>query len=445
MILLFLALIVLSGCGYVKMSFKRAHAERWPSLRARKAAYPESNFIVAGQLSMLNENRQVPLAVVAVSDDLRDDEIVDMFMVNAPSIYSLYLPPGTYDIMAFADLNANRRFESSELVGRYGNDTKLSLSGKDGGVLTGIDIIMDIERPGEAGFRFNKRVRGDLSPLDLEGVTKDLDDPIFSDRMGKLGLYDPANFMKRVPSMLYTIEGDVSRIPVVFVHGIEGTPANWKYISERLDSKRFHPWFFYYPSGESLEKSAEVLYWLLEEKFPFEPVILVAHSMGGLVSRAAIDMYSRERRDDYISMFISLNTPYGGVLSAKAAVNNPVSAPSWLDIAPSSDFLEKYVENASIPGHMKFYLFFAYGDEGFTSQCGDGTIALSSQLEPTTQAHASSVFGYMETHGGILTNEYVSDKINALLNTMAPAVLSASEHDAPSPDAGVLIESSDSK
>ena len=412
---LIIAALMLGGCGYVKMSIKKAHAERWPSLRARKAAYPEKNFIVTGQV-LLKQSRQAPLAIVAVSSDLRENEIVDMSMLNAPSHFSLYLPPGKYELFAFADLNGNRRFESKEVVGRLGISGRIDLSGEEGGVQTNTDLEVDLEAPpNDAGFPFYKRVRRGLPHIGLDSVKKSLDDPLFSDRIGNLGLYDPANFMKRVPSMLYTVEGDVNRIPVVFVHGIEGTPANWKYISERLDHNRFHPWFFYYPSGESIEKSAEVLYWILEEKFPFEPVVLIAHSMGGLLSRATIEMYAQERRSDYISMFISLSTPYDGVESAKAAINNPVSARSWLDIAPSSDFLKQYVLDTSIPDHMVFHLLFAYGDESFTGQCGDGTISLKSQLEPHTEFQARSVMGFNETHGGILTNPDVSKRINHIL------------------------------
>jgi uncharacterized alpha/beta hydrolase family protein len=414
------AILLLTGCGYVKMSFKKAHAERWQSLRARKAAYPERNFIVAGQLR-IEQDRPAPLAVVAVSDDLRENEIVDMFMVNAPSQYSLYLPPGNYELMVFADINGNRRFESGEVAGRFGNNGSLLLAGDKGGVLTGIDIDLDLKNPSHSDFRFHKRVRRGLTNLNLKEVTKELEDPIFSQKVGTLGLYDPANFMRKVPSMLYTVKGDTSKLPVVFVHGIEGTPSNWEYLSKRLDREKFHPWFFYYPSGESLEKSAEVLYRLLEETFPFEPVVLVAHSMGGLVARAALEMYGAERRSDYISMFISLNTPYGGVQSARAAVNNPVSAPSWLDIAPSSDFILQYVHNGNIPKHISFYLIFAYGNEGITRECSDGSISLQSQLEPHVQSQARSVFGFEETHGGVLRNRDVSDRINALLNSIGPA------------------------
>jgi len=417
-IVLIISAAVLSSCGYIKMSFKKAHAERWSSLRAMKAAYPERNYIVAGRIQ-LESSREMPLAVVAVSDDLRENEIVSMYMVNAPSHYYLYLPPGAYSLMVFADINGNRRFESSEVAGKYGKDGQLTLAGDEGGVLKDIDISVDLDNPSNSGFRFNKRVRGGLSHLGLNGVTKNLEDPVFSARNGSLGLYDPANFMRRVPSMLYTVEGDVNRIPVVFVHGIEGTPANWRFISDRLDMNRFHPWFFYYPSGESLEKTAEVLYWILEDIFPFEPVVLVSHSMGGLVSRATLDMYARERRSDYITMFISLSTPYGGVQSAKVAVHNPVSAPSWLDIAPGSDFLLQYSQKGLIPGHVDFYLLFAYGDEGLTQQCGDGTINLRSQLAWHTQSLARGVFGFDETHGGVLTNEHVAARINALLNSIA--------------------------
>jgi len=419
-VIAFVAIIsasVLCGCGYARMSFNKSHGERWPSLSARKAANPERNFIVAGKMQ-LDPARRIPLAVVAVSDDLMSNELVDMYMVNAPSHYSLYLPPGTYKLVVFADLNGNMKFHRSEMVGKYGDDGKLVLVGKEGGVVTGIDIHIDLENPTDSGFRFHRRVRKRLSHISLDSITKSLGDPLFSERMGELGIYNPADFMRKVPSMLYTIEGDNNKIPVVFVHGVGGTPANWKFISSRLDRDRFHPWFFYYPSGESLEKSAEVLYWILEENFPYEQVVLVAHSMGGLVSRATLDMYARQRRSDYITTYISLSTPYNGVESAKMAVNNPVSAPSWLNIAPSSDFLFQYSQNGLVPGHVDFHLFFAYG-EGFAQQCGDGTIDLQSQLPWHTQLLARGIFGFDVTHAGILTNEQVAIRLNAILKSVA--------------------------
>lgn len=401
--------LILSGCGYFKMQLKRAHAKRWDSLRAQKAAYPESNFIVIGRVKIAPA-ATLPVAVVAVSDDLRKDEVVDMFFINAPAHYTLYLPPGSYRLIAFADLNSNRRFETEEAIGIR----TLDLKGEEGGVMEGVEIETDPAHPFRASFRFNKRILGNVSEMDLAGITKSLDDPLFSQRMGELGLYDPANFMKRVPSLLYTVEGDITRTPVIFVHGITGTPANWKHIASRLP-EGFHPWFFYYPTGESLEKSSELLYYIMDDLMPYEPVVIVSHSMGGLVARAAIDKYAQERRSDYLQMHISIATPYAGVEKAANALRSDVSAPSWLDLIPGSEFLNRHVQAGAIPEHTAFHLIFAYGSQ--EHGCSDGTVSLRSQLEPVTEALAQTVFGYEETHVGLLGSNAVSDRINALLNS----------------------------
>lgn len=416
---LILCTIMLAGCGYVKMSFKKAHARHWNSLRAQKAGYPEKNYTLRG-LIITDHPIDAPLAVVAVSDDIRKNEIVDIFVTNSPSYYKLYLPPASYKILVFADLDGNRRFKSNEVVGWYGSDGFITFKDNGGEYISNLDIYIHPESPSTSEFRFNKGIRGKLSSVGIKGITKSLDDPLFAEKVGKLGLYDPANFMHKVHSMLYTVEGDINKIPVVFVHGIEGTPANFKYMAGRLDKSRFHPWFFYYPSGENLEKSAEALLDTLDDMFTFDQVIIVAHSMGGLVSKAAIDKYASDSQNDFIKMYISLNTPYGGVRSAEATSLNSVNAPSWLDLAPSSEFISRYIERGVFPEHVDFHILFGYGNSGFMKGCSDGTITLESQLEPTTQALTTSVFGFNETHAGMLQSEAVSDKLNSIINSSFP-------------------------
>lgn len=52
---------------------------------------------------------------------------------------------------------------------------------------------------------------------------------------------------------------DPSRIPVLFVHGTDGSPANFKYPIEHLDRQRFQPWVYYYPSSARLGLIADHL------------------------------------------------------------------------------------------------------------------------------------------------------------------------------------------
>ena len=55
-------------------------------------------------------------------------------------------------------------------------------------------------------------------------------------------------------------EFDPDKIPVLFVHGIGGTPLDWKYLAKGLDRHRFQPWFYYYPSGLRLNLVSGLLH-----------------------------------------------------------------------------------------------------------------------------------------------------------------------------------------
>ena len=87
---------------------------------------------------------------------------------------------------------------------------------------------------------------------------------------------------------------DPSRVPVVFVHGLLSHPRMWRDVFNELraDPKlrgRFQYWSFRYPTGWPILYSAMRLreeltsvYKALDPQPP--PMILVGHSMGGLIS-----------------------------------------------------------------------------------------------------------------------------------------------------------------
>ena len=84
---------------------------------------------------------------------------------------------------------------------------------------------------------------------------------------------------------------------------------------EGLDRTRFQPWFFFYPSGLPLEQSAAVLSSILEvavQDLGLHRVAIVAHSMGGLVAYSAVSMLCRDGLPDWLALFVSIATPYGG-------------------------------------------------------------------------------------------------------------------------------------
>lgn len=90
---------------------------------------------------------------------------------------------------------------------------------------------------------------------------------------------------------------DQTRTPVIFVHGLQDTPASWAPMINSLRDdpwirKHYQFWVFSYPSGYPYPYSAMLLRHDLDgiaRAFPNrKSLILVGHSMGGMISRLMI-------------------------------------------------------------------------------------------------------------------------------------------------------------
>jgi pimeloyl-ACP methyl ester carboxylesterase len=90
---------------------------------------------------------------------------------------------------------------------------------------------------------------------------------------------------------------DPHRIPVVLVHGLLSTPQMWGEVVNGLQAdpvirKNFQFWAFFYPTGQPIPLSAmELRSDLLaaEARYPLpRGLVLVGHSMGGIISRAQV-------------------------------------------------------------------------------------------------------------------------------------------------------------
>jgi pimeloyl-ACP methyl ester carboxylesterase len=90
---------------------------------------------------------------------------------------------------------------------------------------------------------------------------------------------------------------DPNRIPVIFVHGLQDTPASWAPMINRLRGdqeirRNYQFWVFSYPSGYPYPYSASLLRKDLDavkRAFPkTKRMVLVGHSMGGMISRLMI-------------------------------------------------------------------------------------------------------------------------------------------------------------
>ena len=90
---------------------------------------------------------------------------------------------------------------------------------------------------------------------------------------------------------------DPAKRPLVLVHGLMATPTAWHPLVRHLLAEpclrdRYQLWFFYYPTAQPIALSALQLREALDEAYRVyqvkQPMVLVGHSMGGILSRAQV-------------------------------------------------------------------------------------------------------------------------------------------------------------
>jgi pimeloyl-ACP methyl ester carboxylesterase len=365
-----------------------------------------------------------PLIVVLYTEP--EHRIVDFFVLPRSGRYFFMAAPGTYRIAAFEDRNRDFTYQPGiERAGSYGAPTSIAIEAGVRSPGMNVAIVPDTQwRIPLAIGPLDPHHRGiaDLPDVQLGTVVKLADDR-FSDANGKLGLWQPAEFVFKIGAGVYFLEPyDSDKTPVLFIHGVTGHPANFTYLVEHLDRKQFQPWFAYYPSGIGLDDVGRVLArWLaaLQAEHGFTKIILVAHSMGGLVTRALVnDVYDdpEAKRLVAIEALVTISTPFGGHASAASGVENaPVVIPSWKDMVPGSKFLTDLTAG-ELPPECEHDLFFSYqGSTPFIREASDGVVSVASELPLVVQQRAKRVLGFSEDHMSILRSADVSAELNAVL------------------------------
>lgn len=429
-----LVLLVLAGCGYLSMTTGQWRAQvanmMGPSQVLQRELDPASCSVLYGILRGDSSTLSRPMLVAAITVG-ENPELVDSYRIDRMGYYSLYLPQGRYRIRVVSDLDSNGVFEHDECVGAGPDSLNVhKADDSTSALLAQNDIMIDYQEPFTDSFAFSVKIppprelpHSDYYP---PGAIRSLDDEIFSPKYGELGLFSPSAFLQHAGIYFYALdERDMRKIPVVFVHGMTGTPRNFEYLLGAIDRDRFDPWFFYYPSGERLTKISDIFSEIFFSGNIIDlrgrKLVVIAHSMGGVVVRAAINNYAAQEKKDFLKLFISMATPYGGDdFAARGVQTAPVVIPVWQDIAAESDFLVN-MRKTPLPEHIDFHLLFAYrggGNPLRIRESSDGTILLRSQLQMAIQSEASERFGFDTTHSGILRDERVREHIAALLESM---------------------------
>ena len=155
----------------------------------------------------------------------------------------------------------------------------------------------------------------------------------------------------------------------------------------------------------------------------FDTLFVVAHSMGGLVSRYAILQNVYEDHHDYIRLYVTISTPWAGHRAAAKGVENaPAVVPSWRDVVPDSAFISGLYDR-KLPGTIPHYLLFSYsGRSNRMDKNNDGAVTLESQLDYRAQRQARAIYGFDENHVKVLFSDDVIDSFNDILRQRAEAL-----------------------
>jgi pimeloyl-ACP methyl ester carboxylesterase len=209
---------------------------------------------------------------------------------------------------------------------------------------------------------------------------------------------------------------DPARTPVVFVYGMMGAPTQFESLVAGLDRSRFQPWIFHYRTGDRLDESAETLWRglsLARRRFGARRVILVAHSMGGLVARRALNLWRDDivgARAEQVPCLVTIASPLGGHPAAARGAEAPRGVPSWTDLAPGSAFL-RALHTQPLPDSVRYFLVTATGQDGTT----DGVVPVVNQRPSGALGEADQQSAYPTTHVAVLSDPALLHDVHAFL------------------------------
>lgn len=318
----------------------------------------------------------------------------------------------SYHIVAFADRNNNLCLDKDEeVIAAEGDVETPTVSGP---------VYLDLKLGDRSGTLEQLRpqlhdlpsIRQQPLPVVLGDVTT-LEDKRFSVENGTHGLWHPFDFVTETGVGVYFFEPyNPAKTPVLFVSGAGGSPQDWKYLMGQLDKSKYQPWVYVYPSGARLEKSSSTLAGLIEQaklNYGLKSIYLVAHSMGGLVSRGALMKLMEDGEGGLVKGFLTISTPWHGHDAAKLGVDfSPAVVPSWIDMVPGSDY-QNWLFSKRITDYTRYFMFFGFrGKIALIVENNDGAVSIASQLFPAAQDEASRVMGFNCDHTSILESPEVS-------------------------------------
>ena len=155
--------------------------------------------------------------------------------------------------------------------------------------------------------------------------------------------------------------------PVIFIHGMNSDGSRWNKLLDQLKKIGFYDnhqvWVFQYNWAESIDINGQDLYKKITERGIQNPII-VAHSMGGLVSRSYI------AHGGNIDKLVTFGTPHYGTaladIGARLLGSNNFSSwiqnslmPGVADMKDTSSFINDLTSNQKDQENRKKYIVVA--------------------------------------------------------------------------------------
>ncbi|HXC51726.1 MAG TPA: alpha/beta fold hydrolase [Candidatus Limnocylindrales bacterium] len=374
-----------------------------------------------------------PLIIGLIAHGNDGDFLLDHFVTEKPGPWIFAVGAGTYRVAAFEDANHDGRYDDEPAL-RMDQQPAIELAA--GQRVGGVNLVI----PKAGRFVREQFSLAELAPRSPEdqkrislfarsvaGRVAALADPRFDPAVGQEGMWKYYDFILHAEPGIYFLEPyDPRRIPVLFVHGVGGTPRDFTHLIDSLDRRKYQAWVYYYPSGAKLETSASLLAQLfvrVREQYRFDKAAIVAHSMGGLISREFVLQDYENNATRAVRTWVTISSPFGGMASAgKGVERSPVVLECWRGLAPGSAYLDGLFyrdpatkkERRRLPEHVAWHMLFGFG----ASTSSDGVVTIASQLRPEAQEEARSLRGFGENHASILDSDSVAARLGEVLDEM---------------------------
>lgn len=342
-------------------------------------------------------------------------KMVKLSLLSANRHYKFNVLAGTYYVAAFVDSNGDGAYQQGEPATyagiENGQPTKFTMQPNEKLKLPPLTIKGAIasRNPNNKLHKATSKAYANI------GKVTSLKEPMFSRENALMGFWRPIDYTNEFGGGLMMLQPfEQGKTPIIFVHGIMGSSLDFKALIASVDRSRFQPWVLNYASGVRLELISDYFNQALlqiQKQHTVDKVIIVAHSMGGLMTRSFVMKHQASINNAKLAMVMTINSPLYGMDSAASGVkSSPIVIPSWRDVARNSEFVQT-VHAWAWPKEIPYQMVFSY----LPGEDGDGVVPLNSQLSLSLQKEATHVQGFEAQHAGILSQADFINYFNTLL------------------------------